>query len=144
MSLRIDVNTKRYDIKIKLIRNSLPQLQTIGVSRAADIVQSNMENSVPVRTGKLRRSIEKVVSTTSAVVRTATGYGKAVDVGTKPRIIFGNPILRFEILGKTIFARSVKFPGFRGRFYSRKTIEESRLPILAEMLKIWEDLTGGR
>lgn len=95
----------------------------------ADIVANT-----PVDTGRLRSSI--VVETERArkngvafgdsywIIGTSVPYAEQVEVGMEPTVIRPKnaKALKFEIGGKTIFAKKVNHPGFKGRHMFQRAI----------------------
>lgn len=94
-----------------------------------------MQGIVPVKTGKLRDSInwnEDGIWSTSK-------YFKYVDKGTRPHKIEGNPFLSFQINGATIITRSVNHPGTKAQNISKKTedyIEKHSSDIVKNINKV--------
>lgn len=104
--------------------------------RAPSLVQSEirhaMEDTVlvaegevlkltPVRTGRLRRSLESSVEGNGPNIRAriafeGVDYAAAVEFGTRPHTIVpkSGKALRFNIAGRVVFARSVRHPGTAG------------------------------
>ena len=137
MSLRIDLDTRDYDTKMRFFRNNLPQLPPKAVKGATDIIEKNMVQVVPVKTGNLRESIKKRVTGIFGIVETTAGYGKFVDEDTKPHKIIGNPFLAFPFRGKIIIRRSVNHPGTKGQQFRRKTLENSQQEVLGEIVRVY-------
>ena len=93
MSLRIDLDTRDYDVKMSLFRVNIPTFPTKAVRGATDIIDKNMVQVVPVKTGELKASIRKSVIGNQGKVETTSGYGLFVDKDTKPHKIVGNEII---------------------------------------------------
>jgi hypothetical protein len=77
----------------------------------------NYRPSVPVKTGKLRKSF-RVTSATQTRARVGGSFvAYFIDAGTKPHIIKpkSHGFLTFQAGGRTVFARQVHHRGFRAR-----------------------------
>jgi len=96
---------------------------------------------VPVKTGRLRRSIKvKSVSGKRAVVGAHyTAY--FVDAGPKPHIIKAKKGRGLVFQGRTgrVFTRSVNHRGYRGRPFRQRMAEEGlkRTPAAQEVVDLW-------
>lgn len=88
-----------------------------AIAVAAARVLQMAKQRVPVKTGKLQRSIRSRVSKTTATVSANAPYASFVENGTKPHTITakGGGFLRFRVNGRVIFKRSVRHPGTRGK-----------------------------
>ena len=138
MSLRIDLDTSDYDVKISLFRSKIPTFPTKAVRGATDIIDKNMVLAVPVKTGELKDSIRKSVIGNQGKVETTSGYGLFVDEDTKAHKIVGNPWLAFPgRSGKIIIRHSVNHPGTTGQQFRRKTLDNSQQEILAEITNVY-------
>jgi len=53
-------------------------------------------------------------------------YAAAVNDGARPRIIRprSKSVLKFEVGGRTVYAKQVRWPGFRGRFFLTYAAQE--------------------
>lgn len=83
MSVSIDIDTSNFDETMKNVNDKLRSLPYRIVSGGAQIVQPEMANRVPVRTGYLRSSIDSVISQYTSVTSTHTPYARFVDQGTR-------------------------------------------------------------
>ena len=138
MSLRIDLDTKDYDVKMRLFRVNIPSFPTKAVRGATDIIEKNLVQVVPVKTGELKGSIRKSVIGNQGKVETTSGYGLFVDEDTKPHKIVGNPWLAFPgRSGKIIIRHSVNHPGTKGQQFRRKTLDNSQQEIIAEIINVY-------
>lgn len=137
MSLRIDLDTSDYDVKMSLFRNAIPQFPAKAVKGSTDIIEKNMVQVVPVKTGNLRDSIIKRVIGVSGIVETTAGYGLFVDEDTKPHKITGNPLLAFPWRGKIFIRHSVNHPGTKGQQFRRKTLDNSQPEIIREITRVY-------
>jgi len=80
---------------------------------------------VPVKTGKLRRSIHGRVYGNLARIGSSVHYAPFIEAGTKPHVIVpvNAKALHFFIDGKEIFAKRVQHPGFAPVPYLRPALE---------------------
>ena len=139
MSFYVTIDTSDYDNKMSNLQSVLKRMPREILEQGSAVIENDLQRNVPVRTGRLRNSITREVSDTSAVIRTNSGYGRFVNDGTAPHIIYprNGRFLRFEIQGKVIYAKRVRHPGFIGRKFVEQTLQES-MPKIMELLKnIW-------
>ena len=93
-----------------------------GLERSLAHQTAETKARTPVKTGALRDSIAWKIEGHGAHLRGSVysplPYAAPVEFGTKPRIIRPRHarFLRFTVGGRVIFARSVRFPGTKGRF----------------------------
>ncbi len=80
---------------------------------------------VPVKTGKLRRSIHGRVYGDKARIGSNVHYAPFVEMGTEPHVIVpvNAQALHFFIDGKEIFAKRVQHPGTKPMPYLRPALE---------------------
>ena len=95
------------------------------LDRVAHRLAEEMRTRAPVRTGRLRDSIRVVRMGQVRFVGPTVPYAPYVEFGTRPHIIRPRRAraLRFEVEGRTVFAMYARHPGFRGRFFVRRSIE---------------------
>jgi hypothetical protein len=96
---------------------------------------------VPVRTGRLRRSM-RITSASEKRTRVGAHYtAYFIDAGVQPHTINprGGNYLVFPIGGQTIFARQVHHRGFRARPFRRRMAEEGLrdTPMAQEIIDAW-------
>jgi len=139
MSLRIDLDTSDYDVKMNLFRSNIPSFPTKAVLGSTNIVEKNMVQVVPVKTGELKGSIRKSVIGNKGLVETTSGYGLFVDQDTKPHKIVGNPLLAFQWRGKLVIRHSVNHPGTTGQQFRRKTLDNSQQEIIGEIIRVYNE-----
>lgn len=139
MSLRIDLDTSDYDVKMRLFRSNIPSFPTKAVSGSTDIIEKNMIPEIPVKTGELRDSVRKSVIGNQGKVETTAGYGLFVDEDTKPHKIVGNPLLVFMWRGKLFIRHSVNHPGTTGQQFRRKTLDNSQQEIVGEIIRVYNE-----
>ena len=98
-----------------------------NIARLTRRIATQARSDVPVRTGNLGRSIveDPIVFTSpfrveSGVTATAP-YAAAVHDGTRPHVIRprNGTHLKFEVGGRTVFAKSVHHPGTKARPFLR-------------------------
>lgn len=144
MSVSITVDTSDYDRKIGLVRAAIDEFIPQFITEGTPIIQQEMANQVPVKTGKLRASIYSEVDTNQSITRTNTGYGLFVDQPTKPHVIRPNiaKFLHFRIDGQDIYAKEVFHPGTKGNFFILRTLDVV-VPQLTDLAKsIWDSLVN--
>lgn len=80
---------------------------------------------VPVKTGKLRRSIHGRVYGNLARIGSSVDYAHYIEAGTSPHVIVpvNAQALHFFIDGKEVFAKRVQHPGFAPIPYLRPALE---------------------
>jgi len=140
LSLRIDLDTSDYDVKISLFRVNLPTFPTKAVKGTTDVIDKNMTPLIPVKTGTLKASKRKSVIGNKGIVETTAGYGLFVDEDTKPHKIEGNPFLAFPGRnGQIVIRRSVNHPGTKGQQFRRKTLDNSQMEIIGEIIRVYND-----
>ena len=139
MSLRIDLDTSDYDVKMNLFRSNIPLFPSKAVKESTTIIERNMVDVVPVKTGELRDSIRKKVIGDKGIVETTSGYGLFVDEDTRPHEIEGNPLLAFPWRGKLMIRHSVQHPGTKGQQFRRKTLDNSFFPILEGIKRVYDE-----
>lgn len=88
-------------------------------------VQVEAKKIVPVKTGKLRKSIRARVYDNLARIGSSVHYAHHIEAGTKPHVIVpvNAEALHFFIGGKEIFAKRVQHPGFAPIPYLRPALE---------------------
>jgi len=99
------------------------------VEELQDRIYEAARKNVPVRTGVLRASIEKGGLGNQLYVSMGNArayYAPYVEYGTRPHVIYPRraQALRFEVRGKTVFAKYVRHPGTRPRYVMRRSVEE--------------------
>lgn len=120
ISYRLDLNRPALDA----------ETQRIGTRRMRSLqrrIANQARADVPVRTGHLGRSVKegevRVVGprTVHGAVLDTADYALYVHEGTRPHLIRPRraKALRFEIGGRTVFARLVRHPGTRARPFLR-------------------------
>ena len=144
--LRIDLDTRDYDIKIKLFREEIPNLIPDFVRTGADIIEDKLILNIKAlafKTGRLADSVQKTVNPDSADIFTTSGYGAHANYPTvahKIRAKFAE-FLRFEIDGKIFFRREVQHPGTKGAFYKEAAVREASDEIMQAIVHIYKSRT---
>jgi HK97 gp10 family phage protein len=92
---------------------------------SANYIKADMEARVPVRTGRLRQSIEVKVFTDRVVIGPDTEYAAYVEFGTKPHVIRprNKKALSFYVGGQRIVVTKVNHPGTKAQPYVRPAFE---------------------
>ena len=142
MSVSIDIDTTDFENTMNRVNDTVRSLPYRIVSEGAQIVQPEMANQVPVRTGYLRASIDSVISETSSITSTHAFYALFVDQGTKGHWIEAHRsgFLRWEDTSGVHFRRKVWNPGFTGRQFVAKTVEASIGRIRDAINRILEEM----
>ncbi len=137
MSVSITVDTSDFDRKIGLVRAGIDEFIPRMVTEGTPIIQQELANQVPVKTGRLRASINSEISQDMSTTGTHTGYGLFVD---QPTVI--GQFLRFMIDGRMVYARQVYHPGTKGNFFIQRTMNII-VPQLTDLAKgIWESIVN--
>jgi hypothetical protein len=124
---------------LKELKNTLERILDHLRSVLEDLTRETYEKAVqyaPERTGFLRRNIKWSVEGLTGRVISQAPYSAYVEFGTRPHMIFPRRAraLRFEVGGRTIFARYVHHPGMRGQFYMRRALQDA-LAKLSDFLR---------
>lgn len=102
------------------------EVTTQGVLvNAANYIKAEMEQRVPVRTGKLRQSIAIKVENEKVTIGPNTEYDEFVEFGTRPHKITAKnkKALSFTVGGTKVVVKSVNHPGTRAKPYVRPAFE---------------------
>ena len=144
MSVSITVDTSDYDRKIGLVRSAIGAFPRQLILEGTPIIQQEMANQVPVKTGKLRASIYSELDENQSITSTNTGYGLFVDQPTKPHFIRPNisKFLHFKIDGQDIYAKEVYHPGTKGNFFIQRTVDIVMPQLLDVARSIWASLVN--
>lgn len=100
---------------------------------SANYLKAEMEARVPVRTGRLRQSIQVRTSGKNITVGPDTPYAAFVEFGTKPHVIEAKnkKALAFMVGGRAVVVKKVNHPGTKAQPYVRPAFEA------------WVDTLGG-
>ena len=101
------------------LAKSIKRDAAIRFGRAVRIVDDRLDKTVPVRTGRLKRSRRTRLSTVGDVFsadisyNVTPDYGQMLDEGTRPHVIRPRRarVLRFVVAGRVVYAREVHHPG---------------------------------
>jgi len=137
---RIDIDSSDFDLKIGLLGSGMEEAGPVVIEKTTNLLKQELINITPVRTGKLRDSIASINFGLAGEVSTNSGYGLFVDVDTKAHKIKGNPFLRFEIGGKTIYRRQVFHPGTKGQKLRIRTLHNSKNGVKEILAKVFLDM----
>lgn len=131
MSYSIEIDSSNAEAKLTRLTRALQNLPLALVKDAAEIIEDQMRQEIPISSGKLQSSVSTTITGTTAEVGTHTGYGAAVDKGRRGFHIEGRPFLRFFINGKIVFARSANPGPAKANNFRNRTILNSGSRILA-------------
>jgi hypothetical protein len=100
-----------------------------------------MRSRIPVKEGKLKRSV-RVTSSTQKKVRVGAFYtAYFVDAGPKAHLIAPKQsrVLAYPQGGQTLFARKVHHRGYRARPFRQRAAEEAlrKNPMAVEVIAAW-------
>lgn len=126
--LFLDVDDTDWKIKISSLKGALQSLGPKVMSVAGQILTRNLVDITPVKTGRLRASIQTTITETYAQVETTAGYGKFVDEDTAPHDIYARfaRFLRIPLPnGEVIYRTHVRHPGTKGQNLRERTVETS-------------------
>lgn len=142
MSVDIYVDTSDYDTKISTVRTAIEEFIPRMIQDGTAIIQQEMANQVPVKTGNLRASISSDISHDESTTGTNTGYGRFVDQPTAPHFIRPTigKFLHFRIDGQDVYAREVFHPGTKGAFFIQGTMNAVVGPLKELGKAIWSEL----
>lgn len=103
------------------------------LQNSANYLKSEMEARVPVRTGKLRQSIQIRILNQKVIIGPDTDYANFVEFGTAPHEIKpkNKKALAFRVGGKTVIVKSVHHPGTKAQ------------PFVRPAFDAWVDTLGG-
>lgn len=128
---------KKFPIFIRAVRN-LPKDWLLS---GAEIYESQMKIEVPIQSSRLQSSIDSIVGETSAIIRTNTGYGKAVDEGRKGFTQFARNAraLRFFWKGKIWYRKSTNIGPGRATKFKERTLINARPRIVGMIENVGEN-----
>lgn len=142
MSVEIDIDLRNYEVLVAHTKAGIPNISPKTVNDVTQIINRTMQNVIPVKTGKLKRSIRSDVIGDTGIVSTNSGYGLFVDEPTKPHIIRAKntPYLRIPLPdGTIIFRKQVFHTGTKGAFFRRNTLIRSRDRIVERLEQITKE-----
>lgn len=96
------------------------------VSRVTEVAYEEAVEGAPDKTGELKSSIKIAYKSKSMgkVVATAP-HASSIELGARPHVIIGNPLLKFEKGGQIIFRRYVEHPGIKGTHFMQQAKEKA-------------------
>lgn len=108
----------------------------------APIAERSVKAAAPVRSGKLRRSINTRVEQKRVVVGTDVSYAAAVHEGTRAHVIrpSSKSVLRFETARGIVFAKEVRHPGTKARPFMTEGLRRAESEIERGMQGYGDDL----
>lgn len=113
---------------IAKVRAHGKEIQQVAVTR----MLRELDSKVPYKTGKLHDSVKVRNTYGQSVFKTEIKYPSQIanytNDGTQRHVIYARraKALRFEIRGKTIFAKYVFHPGTKGTKWFSKTANQAR------------------
>ena len=122
ITLYLSLDRSQADNLLDKLLTKMPSLSEKILGRATAVVEQELRNAAPERTGALKSSIMSHVGSNYAEVTVGVPYAVFVDQGSAPHIIQGEPLLVFEKDGRSVFARKVNHPGNAGAHFSEKAI----------------------
>ena len=122
VTLYLSLDRSQADSLLDKLLTKMPSLSEKILDRATAVVEQELRNAAPEKTGALKSSIMSHVGSNYAEVTVGVPYAVFVDQGSSPHVIQGRPLLVFEIDGRSIFARMVNHPGSQGAHFSEKAI----------------------
>jgi len=145
MSVVTRVNTTQLQDFIRKDQASAPQVLSEWQQEGSLELMMQLRQNTPVKTGMLRESVNRRNTPKGFTVFFTKPYDKLanyLEKGTAAHIIFPsdpNGVLTWtDRSGVQRFAKYVRHPGFRGRFFIQRTKEQAR-PVLRELYRsIWE------
>ena len=145
MSVITRVNTSQLQDFIRKDQASSPQVLAEWQSEGSLELMMQLRQNTPVRAGMLRESVARRNTPKGFTVYFTKPYDKIasyVEHGTQPHMIFPsdpNGVLSWVgKYGEQRYAKYVRHPGFRGRFFVARTKQQIR-PVLKQLYRmIWE------
>lgn len=106
-------------------QNSATVSQT-SILSSASFIKADMEQRVPVRTGRLKQSIAIRVEGDQVIIGPHTEYANFVEFGTRPHIIKAKnkKALAFRGPNGMVFVKQVHHPGTKPHPYVRPAFED--------------------
>lgn len=127
-----------------MVRSGIEEFTRAIIQEGTPLIQTEMANQVPVKTGRLRASIYSEMDELQSSTKTNTGYGLFVDQPTRPHVIRPNiaKFLHFQIGGVDIYTKEVNHPGTKGNFFIQRTLDIV-VPQLRDLsASIWSSLVN--
>lgn len=142
MPLMLRVRATQLQAFVKELGPRGEQLLTDFKERGSLLVTKEMRFQAPMGpTGFLRESIDRRITPKGFTVWPRAKYAIFVEEGTRPHMIFPRraKVLRwYGPYGNPIFAKYVKHPGTKGRFFVRKT----KLVTVGRLWELANNLVG--
>jgi len=139
----IEVKVATSGLRVEAL--SLKPAITRLIGELADYAERTMREEAPKRTGALRKSIRKAVSSMEAEIGSQVPYAVYVEYGTRPHII--TPVkaraLRFEVGKEIVFTRLVQHPGAKPNPFVRRTAEKTTRRVSSTWTSLWEAVIRG-
>lgn len=143
--ITITVDTSQWDDLSARLSNTLTSFVRTFLQQGTEVIQQTMANTVPVKTGNLRASINSEINDTQSITRTNTGYGLFVDQPTAQHVIRPNisKFLRFQIGSQVIYAKEVFHPATKGAYFIQNTVDQVSSQLKTIAMNVWNSLIGG-
>lgn len=119
----------------KRIKLDLNKIGRDALERAKRRIEHETVGHIPVDTGRLRESFSVDVSGEGVRLKWGAPYAYDVDVGVGKHKIepATAEALVFTVDGKTVYAKEVDHPGFEGRDYVDKVVQQARQIVVEEI-----------
>jgi len=134
------IGLKELEADIQKAGYSARGLMTAALSQSANVLQRNIRQEAPIKTGSLKRSIMTSVSYPTATVTEQEKYGRMVEEGTRPHIIL--PKSKKALFWKGAFSpyKVVHHPGTKANPFFQRGIDRSKDAMLDPFIKVAEKL----
>jgi hypothetical protein len=139
------IDKQSIDSWVRHIYTTKPARFQEFLEKSGRILRDEMQQTAPRRTGRLAESIRIVQGLDYVRVGPTVPYAFFVEYGTRPHEILPRhaQALRFEVEGKTIFARRVWHPGFEPRFFMFHALQAAQPRIRELAMSVFKTLYGG-
>lgn len=105
----------------------------LSLSAYTKELDKNINRNTPVRTGKLRDNRTVSISDKVSTITLHQPYAGYVEDGTKPHII--RPKTKKALRFNNTFAKKVNHPGFTGRKFIKKSLDETNTNLITDAIK---------
>ncbi|WP_273845401.1 hypothetical protein [Rubrobacter calidifluminis] len=149
LEIRVEHNYKECAERIESLSPRLTQAMREGTARGLRVLDRTAHETIGRRTGKTASTIKREVLLTPdgarGVVFSEDKVAAILEYGSRPHTIRPRPpkkALRFEVDGKTVFAKVVRHPGTRAYrwlqragYSSERAIESAYASSVEEVLR---------
>lgn len=131
------VDDTRLRQKIAEIQSIIPRIEQQTIASLALFLEGEMKREAPVRTSRLRTSIEAIVQQDRATVGSSVVYAIMVARGTKPHRIEPKNKLALKIPGLGFPVRGVNHPGTSANPFDLRGLAtlKANAPQIADQVK---------